>query len=737
MKQIIQNYKTGELQLVEVPLPAVKKGGNLIRNVSSLVSVGTEKYMIEMARKTLFAKAMARPDLVKQVITKIKVEGLLEAYKTSVTRLDNPVPLGYSCAGIVIDVGKDVQEFKNGDRVACTGSGYASHSEIVWVPENLCVRVPDNVDLESASFVAIGGIALQAVRMASPALGDRVAVIGLGLLGQITVQLLKSSGCYVLGTDVSAEKVNMAIECGAEKGVVSGREDVTSAAREFAPRGCDSVIIMAATKSNEPIELAAKIARERARIVAAGLVGLDIPRKAFFEKELELVVSRAWGPGVFDPLYSEKNIDYPYAYTRWTAKRNAEEFIHQLSTGSVKVNHLITHRFPIERVLEAYELILKAKQPSVGVLITYPSSIKEIEVQKIIHLPKREEPGQRDKPHKREKPVVGCIGAGLFATGTVFPILKSLKDIRLKGVATATGFKGQHAAKKFGFEFFTTDYKELLRDKEIDVIFVLTKHGSHADFVVEALKAGKNVFVEKPLCINQEQLNQIIGTYSEIRNSKYAIPLLMVGFNRRFSPFTIWLKEKFKVINEPLSIHCTVNAGYVSLEHWVHDPKEGGGRIIGEVCHFVDLIQYLTGSLPFIVFAETLSSESYKPSDNVVITLKMADGSVGSITYVAGGSKRYPRERLEVFGGGAAGVIEDFRMTTFTYRGHTKHIRKWFRVDRGHHGEIEAMLKTLREGTSPPVDLNEYIYTTLATFAMEESLRTRLPVTIDPAPLFA
>jgi len=742
MKQIIQNYKTGELQIVEVPAPASKKGFVLAQNVSSLLSIGTEKNMIEMAKKSLLGKALERPDLAKQVIAKAKAEGIIEARKAAMARLDNPVPLGYSCAGVVINVAEGVQEFKKGDMVACAGSGYASHAELVCVPQNLCVKIPESVDFESASFVALGGIALQAVRMANPSLGERVAVIGLGLLGQITVQLLKAVGCHIFGIDISEEKIKMAIENGAEEGAVSGKVDVFNATREFAPNGFDSVIIMASSKSNEPLELAAKIARERAKIVATGLVGLNIPRKIFFEKELEFVVSRAWGPGVFDPFYTEKNIDNSYAYVRWTAKRNMEEFLYQISNGSVKVKHLITHRFPIEKALEAYDLILKGKEPYLSVLITYPDSEKIISQEtpkSIFIVPKTQEHKKLDKHVETLK--VGFIGAGLFATGTLLPILKSFKKVRLKGVATATGIKAQHTAKKFGFEYFTTDYKELLKDDEIDLIFILTRHGSHAHFVIEALKAGKNVFVEKPLCINEEQLKEITSVCTEINSpdamkSAGALSLktqvLMVGFNRRFSTFSIWLKERFKVINEePISIHCTVNSGYVPPENWIHDPEDGGGRIIGEVCHFVDLVQFFTDSLPVRVIAETINSNSYMPSDNVSITLKMKNGSICSILYVTSGDKRYPRERVEIFGGGAVGIIENFKKATFVYKGNKKKIENWLSLDRGHKKEIEILISSIMNNQLTPVPFEEYIYTTLTTFAIEESLRACLPMEVD------
>jgi len=732
MKQVLQSYKTGELSVVNVPSPAVRPGRVLVRNVASLVSAGTEKHMLEMAKKSLAGKALARPDLVRQVIAKARAEGILEAYYQAMNRLDTPVPLGYSSAGIVIEVGAGVEGFSKGDGVACAGSGYASHAEIISVPKNLCVKIPQGVSFESAAFVALGGIALEAVRLADVTLGSKVVVIGLGLLGQITVQLLKAAGCHVFGLDLVPKKVQMALEHGAEVGAVIGQGDVKAAVREFAPQGADAVIITAATSSNEPLELAAEVARERARIIATGLVGLHVPREPFFDKELELVVSRAWGPGVFDPFYVERGIDYPYTYARWTAKRNLEEFLAQLASGTVKVNHLITHRFPIERATEAYDLILKGKESYIGVLITYP---KATEAAKGLIKQRRVElkpPSQRTQKPKGETIGIGAIGAGLFATTTLFPMLRRLNGVRLRGVATATGLSGRHAGKKFGFQYCTTDYRELLSDPKIDLILVLTRHGSHAHFVVEALGAGKSVHVEKPLAVTKEQLRSVIEAYNDAQQKAgdSAKPILSVGFNRRFSPFSLWLKEKFQRVKEPLAIHCTVNAGVVPADHWVHDPKQGGGRIIGEVCHFVDLIQFLTGSVQVWVYGETLDSEAYQPSDNVVVTLKMANGSIGSITYVAGGDKAFPRERVEVFGGGAVGVIENFRAASFTQQGRHRRKRSWLGLDRGHRSETQALLDAIRTGGPEPVAFEEYLYTTLATFAIEDSLKKSEPIEV-------
>jgi len=762
MKQIIQNYKTGEFKLVDVPTPSLKKNFVLVQNVSSLVSVGTEKYMIEMAKKSLLEKAKARPDLVKQVVAKLKTEGILETYKSVMARLDTPIPLGYSSAGIVVDVAplehdfySTRREFNIGDRVACAGSGYASHAEIICVPINLCVHLPkrfvnrsltkvtnnyldyDYISFDEGAFVALGGIALEAIRLANPSLGDKIAVIGLGLLGQLVVQLLNSNGCHIFGIDVSEEKVKMARDNGCEEVAVSGKTDIINSARSFAPQGFDSVIIMAATKSNEPLELSAEIVREKGKIIVGGLVGLKIPRKIFFEKELELAVSRAWGPGVFDLSYTEKNIDYPYAYARWTAKRNMEEFLYQISKGNVDVNKLITHRFKIDDALKAYEMILKGKEPFLGVIIQYPykQGLKDnVRSTNIVNVKYKTNVGKKNNHinkilTSKSIPCIGSIGAGLFATGTILPILKKIKNVRLKAVVTATGYKAQHVARKFGFEYFTTDYKEILNDKDINLVFIMTRHGSHAHFIVEVLKTGKHIFVEKPLCINMKQLQEIMMNFYAVGN-ELTKPILFVGFNRRFSPFASWIKSKFKQIKEPISVHITINAGYVPPNHWSHDPIDGGGRIIGEVCHFVDLIQYFTNSFPVEIFAHNLDSRGYKESDNVSITLKMQNGSIASILYIASGDKRYTRERAEIFGGGAVGIIENFKKAEFFYKGSKNKIKRWLGVDRGHKKEMEVLLSAVREGKSP-VSFKEYIYTTLATFAIERSLKESRIIKID------
>jgi predicted dehydrogenase/threonine dehydrogenase-like Zn-dependent dehydrogenase len=740
MKQIIQSYKNGQIQLMDVPPPALGRGSILVHNLCSLVSVGTEKYMVEMAQKSLLGKALARPDLVKQVMAKVKTDGVLEAHRIAMARLDSPTPLGYSCAGTVLEVGEGVEGFRRGDRVACAGSGYASHAEIVRVPRNLAVKIPEGVGLDSACFVALGGIALEAMRLARVSLGETVVVLGLGLLGQIAVQLLRGAGCHVLAMDVQPQKAEMARHHGAEAVATEYSRLGVLCRERTANQGADAVMIFAATPSNEPLEQAAELCRERGRVVAAGLVGLEVPRKTFYEKELEFVVSRAWGPGVYDPLYTEKGVDYPLAYARWTAGRNMEEFLSQMARGAVRVDTLITHRFPIDRSLEAYEMILQGREPCIGVLLTYSG---ELEPGRRIDLAiAAPGPGEKNQPSGRADRVlppplgIGLIGAGQFAANTILPAMKGVRGLRLCGVATSTGSHARHAAEKFGFDFCTTDYEEILRHPAVDLVFILTRHGSHARLVNEALRSGKHVFVEKPLCLNEEELKEIIQTYNSKLETQNPKLVLMVGFNRRFALLARWLKEQFQDPAQPVSVHYTVNAGVVPPRHWVQDPEEGGGRIIGEVCHFIDFIQYLTDSVPARVYAEALGPGHHGGSENIMVNLKMANGAIGSIAYLSSGDRRYPKERVEVFGGGAVGVIENFKEASFTHGGRVRRAKRWFRADRGHRAEMEALVKSVIDKGPAPVRFEEYLCTTQATLAVGESLREGRPVEVhlpDPS----
>ena len=749
MKALEQNYRKGTLKVVNLPKPVAGRGRVVVRTAASLASVGTERGMVELARKSLLGKALARPDLVKQVIDKVRTEGIGEAWRQAMGRLETPILLGYSSAGTVVDVGPDVTSFRSGDRVACSGSGYAAHIELASVPANLCTPIPDGVPFEDASFVAIGGIALEAVRMARVELGARVVVIGLGLLGQIAVQLLRASGCHVFGADIDPEKTELASRHGAEA-TDAGGSTIAAVNAWTAGRGADTVIIMASTDSNDPLEQAAGMCRERGRIVATGMVGLEVPRRAFYDRELELVVSRAWGPGLYDPRYAKEATDYPLPYPRWTAKRNMEEFLGQLAGGAVSVKHLVTHRFPIDNAVEAYEMILEGREPCIGVVLTYPDPADQggDKSAGVLDAPRRDE-AERSAPStvwlkKRTGTTstpagtvgIGLIGAGLYASGTFLPVLKRIKGLSLRGIATNTGLAGRHAGSKYGFEYFTTDTRELLQDPAVELVFILTRHDSHGRLVVEALRAGKHVFVEKPLALDLDQLCSIAAAHREASTSGRPAQTLMVGFNRRFSRMASWLKGRFEGIAEPLSVNCVVNAGSMPLDSWINHPDEGGGRIIGEVCHFVDLVQYLTSSLPVRVYVESVGAGGGQADDSIVSTLTMANGSIASIAYLANGDKRHPRERIEVFGGGAVGTIDNFKAASFIRNGRRRRLRNRLSVDRGHREEILALMSSIRARGASSVAFDEYLSTTLTTYAMERSLKTGRPEAVAHAGLY-
>lgn len=732
MKQVLQSYKTGALEVADVPAPALQRNTLLVHSKASLISIGTERYMLELGKKSLLGKALARPDLVRQVVNKVRSEGLAEAYRQAMGRLDSPVPLGYSAAGVVAAVGDGVSGFAEGDRVACAGSGIASHAEVLCVPHTLAVKIPSGVSFEAASFVAVGGIAMHTVRMAQITFGERVAVLGLGLLGQIAVQILGAAGCQVCGLDVVRDKVDMALTHGAQSGAVIGHDDVTSVMRAFSDgQGADAVLIFASSESNEPIELAAEITRPRGRIVVPGLVGLDIPRKIFYEKELNFVVSRAWGPGMYDPQYEAGKIDYPLPYVRWTAQRNMEHFLALLADGRVTVDHLITHRYPIEQAVSAYEMIMSSREPVIGVVLQYPQDPDPARTIRLGHHDRQSasaaQPAGGKDLRPRDPVRIGLVGAGLFAKGTLLPALKGVHGAALHAVATSSGVSGSHLARRYGLSYATTDTDALLSDPDIDLIMILTRHGSHADLVAKALHAGKHVFVEKPLALDEAQLQQVIEAYQETPGQ------LMVGFNRRFAPLTAFAVSRLTRVSRPLIVTVRANVGYIAPEVWVHDPQQGGGNIIGEVCHFVDLIQTITGFQPTSVYARPVeaSGDGIIAEDNVIITLSMADGSIGTIIYTALGDKAFERERVEVFGGGAACVIENFRTLTWSSAGRHKQVGSILSgVDRGHRAEMEALITALRTGQPFPVTFESYISTTRATFAAIESLRTGMPVAI-------
>ncbi|MFZ0770719.1 MAG: bi-domain-containing oxidoreductase, partial [Candidatus Sulfotelmatobacter sp.] len=712
MKQVFQDARNAEITVVDVPAPKLLAGCVLVRTAASLVSAGTERASSEFAGKNLLQKARMRPDLVREVLSKISRDGLASTISAVRTRLDQPSALGYSSAGTVVAVGEGVVDINPGDRVACAGAGHAVHAEFVCVPRLLVARIPSEaVSFDEAAFTTLGAVALHGVRNADAKLGDIVAVIGLGLLGQLTVQILKAAGCCVLGMDIFAERADLALRLGADAVSTSSSGFRDLCLQHSAGHGVDSALIAAQTPSNDPVDLAGAVARNRAVVVAVGTVAMDIPRKFFYEKELDFRVSRSYGPGRYDVAYEQKGIDYPIGYVRWTETRNMEAFLKLLADRKLDLHGLITHRFPIARAHSAYDLITgKTQDAFLGVLISYPQNADNTRHVDI---------AGPDRPVAAHKPVqVGLLGAGSFAIGTMLPALKRVRGVDMVAVSAANGSHARYAAQKFGFRSCTTDEREILDHPAIDTVVVATRHHLHAGQVITALKSGKHVFCEKPLCLNEEELRGIAAAHND---SASLCRLLMVGFNRRFAPLAIRLKSFLRGVREPLALHYRVNAGFLPADHWLNDPVQGGGRIIGEVCHFVDLLCFLTGSSPVEVETRSLPNPGQYSNDNVVCSLRFADGSLGTIGYLANGDKSYSKERIEVFGGGNVAVLEDFRRLELV-RGGKKHVvRSILRQDKGHRGEWEAFIAAIQTGAESPIPFREVVNTMVATFALEDS----------------
>jgi predicted dehydrogenase/threonine dehydrogenase-like Zn-dependent dehydrogenase len=708
MKQLLQNMRDGKAVVEEVPVPTPRAGMALVKTEASLVSAGTERMVVEFAEKSLVGKARSRPDLVRQVVDKMQREGVIPTVQAAFNRLDQPMALGYSSAGTVIELGTDMDGFHVGQRVACAGGGYAVHAEYNVVPRNLLTPLPDNVDFESAAFTTLGAIALHGFRLAEPQLGESVAVIGMGLLGLLTGQIAAAAGCHVMGIDVAPERVELASSLGLQ---ACPRTDAEDSAMAFsANRGFDVVVICADTSSNDPVELAGAIARDRAKVVATGAVGLSIPRKVYYEKEISFINSRSYGPGRYDASYEEHGQDYPLGYIRWTEGRNFAAIVDLLANGKVKVQPLITHRFPIEKATEAYDVITgKKEEPFLGVLLTYERTKSKVRTARVEYRTLI----APDTSHV----ALGVLGAGLFANATLLPALKKVDGIELIGIASAGGLHAQHAAKKFGFAYAASADDEIINDPKINTVAILTRHDTHADLVVKALQAGKHVVVEKPLALNSEQLSAISEQLLTSHES-----LLTVGFNRRFAPLAQTLSSFLYSRNEPLHAHYRVNAGYIPLNHWTHDPTQGGGRIIGEGCHFIDFITFLVGAAPVSVSAVALPDSGKYREDNVSMTFTFPDGSVGVVDYLANGDKSFPKERVEVFCGGRIAVLDDFRKLETVHNGRRKTVKG--AQDKGWKDEWVAFTKSVLEGGEPPIPYEQLVGVAKATFAAVESLRS-------------
>ena len=734
MKQLLQNMRTGETEIVEVPIPQPKPGTALIMTAASLVSAGTERMVLDFASKSLLGKARSRPDLARQVIDKARREGVLTTLESAFNRLEDPLPLGYSSAGTITELGPGLQNFKIGQRVACAGGGYAVHAEYALVPQNLMAVLPDDVDFESGAFSTLGAIALHGFRLANPGIGEQVAVIGLGVLGLLAVAIANAAGCSVLAIDLDPQRVKLAESMGAQVAVL--RDDAESAARRISRgRGCDSVLICADTPSSDPVELAGAIARDRARVVAVGAVGLEIPRKIFYEKELSFINSRSYGPGRYDPAYEEGGQDYPIGYVRWTEGRNLEAFIDLLASGRVDVHPLISHRFPIEKALQAYELITKVEeQPSLGIILTYDARDSRPGERSYQYETKTVAPPSPAPAPQTDTIKLGILGAGNFATAVMLPVLRKFDDIELVGIASGSGLSAQTAANRFGIGYATSDENQILNDASINTIAVLTRHNLHAQQVLAALRAGKHVFCEKPLAITSQGLDQIIQALSSSNGAspnEISHPLLTVGFNRRYAPFAQQLKHFIGENHEPIVAHYRINAGILPLNHWLHDPGQGGGRIIGEGCHFIDFLTFLVGEPPSSISANALPNDGRFRDDNVQLSLTFPDGSIGTIDYLAVGDKTFPKERLEVFTGGKVGVLDDFRSLALVQNGKRKNFQSRFRQDKGHHGEWVAFSRGITETKQPPISYRDLVGVTRTSFAAIEALRNGEKITIS------
>jgi len=726
MKQVLQQARTGEIAVVEVPSPKLLPGCVLVRMAASLVSAGTERASCEFASKSLFQKAKARPDLVREVIGKVRRDGVISAVTAVRSRLDQPNALGYSSSGTVVGIGEGVTDLDLDDRVACAGASYAVHAEFACIPRLLAAKIPleSNVSFEEAAFTTLGAVALHGIRTADVKVGDVVAVIGLGLVGQLTIQLLKAAGCHVLGMDINDERAELARRLGADETCVSQERLRDVCLQHSNGHGADAVLITAETPSSGPVELAGEVARDRGVVVAVGTVGMDIQRRLYFEKELDFRVSRSYGPGRYDSAYEQKGRDYPIGYVRWTETRNMEAFLQLLSAGKLDVKSLVTHRFPIECAREAYELIAgSVESPFLGVLITYP---EEVEEKRDVRLTGK---GSASVDVSETSMAVGVLGAGGFAMSTLLPALKSIHGVRLVGVCAANGSHAHHAAEKFGFEYCATDEERIINDPNVNTIVVATRHHLHATQVLAVLAAGKNVFCEKPLCLSEIELAEIVHACSTRIPSRD--PFLMVGFNRRFAPMAVKMKTFLDKIPEPLVLHYRVNAGPLARDHWVNDPEQGGGRILGEVCHFVDFLSFMAGALPIEVQARNVSSTVLDPGDSGVILLRFANGSQGMVSYLANGDRSYSKERVEVFGGGAVAVLEDFRRLELVRHGRKQTFRTLFRQDKGHRGEVEALAAAVRSQNESPIPFHQIVSSTLTTLRAEQSRSSGQAIAVD------
>ena len=717
MKQIAQNYKTGDLLLLNVPAPAAKPGGVLVRTEFSLVSMGTEAMKIHESKLSLLGKARARPDQVKKVLQSVSQQGPAATYKKVMNRLDTLTPLGYSLSGVVVEVGEGVREFTVGQRVACGGNLHALHAEFNWVPRNLCVPVPDSVRGEPAAFTTVGAIAMQGFRQSEAKLGEIACVIGLGLLGQILVQILRSAGNKVVGIDLIPDRCRLAERLGAEAcGTPGNRSFDTVVAvldKLSGGAGADHVFIAAAGATNQPVELAAELARDRAKVIDIGKCKLDLPWKDYYEKELDVRFSRSYGPGRYDPSYEEEGIDYPIGYVRWTERRNMACFLDLLASGAIELSLLIDHVVPFDDAVSVYERIDSGELKGLGILFRYPSD--PVLARTIGEpTPKAKATGTDTAP--REKVRIAMIGCGNYAASMILPHLQHHPHVDLAEVVTTSSLSAANAQRKFGFARASTDLGGMLADESIDAVMIMTRHSSHASLVCQALRANKTVFVEKPLALTPSELTAICGAVEETGNDR-----IMVGFNRRFANLLNDLKEFWGPRGGPTTLRYAVNAGQLETGSWYARSESEGPRFIGEGCHFVDTISWWLDEQPIEVFAVAAPHDP----DNLLVTIIYRDGSIGEIAYLTGGDSRYPKEALEVFGEGKVVRLQNFERAECWRGGKRRKFRSSRGIDKGQKEELEAFIEAMRGGGPMPISLDSLIATTACTFAAMRSAASR------------
>lgn len=717
MKQVLQNLGSGETVLAEAPVPRLDPGCVLIRTDRSVISAGTERMLVDFGRSSMIAKARQQPEKVRMVLEKVRTDGLVATVDAVRSKLDQPLALGYCNAGVVLDVGRGVTEFKPGDRVASSGS----HASVVSVPKNLCARIPESVDQESAAFTVLASIGLQGVRLAQPTLGETVVVTGLGLIGLVTVQLLRANGCRVLGIDLDPARLELARSWGVHTVDLAGGEDPVAAAMALTGgRGVDAVLITASTKSSEPVSQAARMSRKRGRIVLVGVTGLELNRAEFYEKELSFQVSCSYGPGRYDPSYEAGGRDYPVGFVRWTEQRNFEAVLQLLADGRLDVKPLVSRRYPLEQAREAYDQ-LTSDPSALGIVLVYPEEATAASLQRRVSLtagaPVASTASAAD-------PVVGVIGAGNYGSRVLVPAL-ARAGARLDTVVTSTGASGVHHGSKYGFAAASTDVADVLESLRIDTVVIATRHDTHASLVTRALSAGKHVFVEKPLALTLAEVDEVERAWEGAATPAGARPSLMVGFNRRFSPLAVELKRLLQPVRQPKAFSYTCNAGMIPPDHWTQDPAVGGGRILGEACHFVDFLRFLADApiRDFTICSMGRKPGVLSPDDKAIISLRFEDGSIGTIQYFANGGKVFPKERVEVFAGDAVLQLDNFvALRGYGWRRFGR--KKLWRQDKGQSACASAFVDAIRHGSPAPILASELFEVARLSIRLAEQQRS-------------